>query len=106
MPHAARLSLTASGWAVGTVRDMVAAANTPSMPPARRPHGPLGTQRYSPEIEPDPMIHRYAAPDGVELAYRQVGEGRPLVLVHGFSSDSRQWIDHGLAARSPPPGTG
>jgi len=83
---------------------MVAAANTPSMPPARRPHGRLSTQRYSPEIEPDPMIHRYAAPDGVELAYRQVGEGRPLVLVHGFSSDSRQWIDHGLAAAFAAPG--
>ena len=44
------------------------------------------------------MIHHYTAPDGAELAYRQVGEGWPLVLVHGFSGDSRKWIDHGLAA--------
>jgi pimeloyl-ACP methyl ester carboxylesterase len=55
-------------------------------------------------MEPDPMIHHYTAPDGAELAYRQVGEGRPLVLVHGFSSDSRQWIDHGLATAFAAPG--
>ena len=50
------------------------------------------------------MIHRCTAPDGVELAYRQFGEGRPLILVHGFSSDSQQWIDHGLAAAFSAPG--
>lgn len=44
------------------------------------------------------MSHRCAARDGMELAYREVGEGRPVVLIHGFSGDSRQWIDHGLAA--------
>jgi pimeloyl-ACP methyl ester carboxylesterase len=55
-------------------------------------------------MEADPVIHRCTAPDGVELAYRQCGEGRPLVLVHGFSSDSQQWIDHGLAAAFAVPG--
>jgi len=55
-------------------------------------------------MEADPVIHRCIAPDGVELAYRQFGEGRPLILVHGFSSDSRQWIDHGLAAAFAAPG--
>ena len=98
------VSLTASGRAGCTVRDMVAAANTPSMPPGRRWHEHLGTLRYGPEIELDPMIHRYTAPVGVELAYRQVGEGQPLLLVHGFSSDSRQWIGHGLAAALAAPG--
>ena len=98
------VSLTASGRAGCTVRDMVAAANTPSMPPGRRWHERLGTLRYGPEIELDPMIHRYTAPVGVELAYRQVGEGQPLLLVHGFSSDSRQWIGHGLAAVLAAPG--
>ncbi len=43
------------------------------------------------------MIHYCTARDGVELAYRQVGDGRPLVLIHGFSSDGQQWINHGLA---------
>ncbi len=52
----------------------------------------------------DSVSHRCAARDGVELAYREVGDGRPLVLIHGFSSDSRQWIDHGLAAAFAAPG--
>ena len=60
--------------------------------------------RYSPEMKADSVIGRCTAPDGVELAYRQFGEGRPLVLVHGFSSDSRQWIEHGLAAALAAPG--
>lgn len=72
---------------------------TPPLPPARP-----RSERYSPEMEADPVIHRCTAPDGVELAYRQFGEGRPLVLVHGFSSDSQQWIDHGLAAAFAAPG--
>ena len=50
------------------------------------------------------MINCCTAPDGVELAYRQFGGGRPLILIHGFSSDSRQWIDHGLAAAFAAPG--
>ncbi len=50
------------------------------------------------------MIHYCTAPDGVELAYRQVGDGYPLILIHGFSSDSQQWIDHGLAAAFAAPG--
>jgi pimeloyl-ACP methyl ester carboxylesterase len=39
----------------------------------------------------------YRAPDGVELAYREIGAGRPLVLVHGFTSNGAQWIEHGPA---------
>ena len=30
------------------------------------------------------------APDGTRLAFETVGEGRPVVLVHGFASDRRQ----------------
>jgi pimeloyl-ACP methyl ester carboxylesterase len=55
-------------------------------------------------MEAGPVLHRCTAPDGVELAYQQFGEGRPLVLVHGFSSDSQQWIDHGLTAAFAAPG--
>lgn len=29
--------------------------------------------------------------NGVEIAYERVGEGRPLVLVHGAAVDSRMW---------------
>jgi pimeloyl-ACP methyl ester carboxylesterase len=43
--------------------------------------------------------HRFAGRDGLALAYREAGEGRPLVLLHGFLASGRQWIDHGPAAR-------
>lgn len=35
--------------------------------------------------------------DGVSLAYREVGEGRPLVLLHGLLGDATQWLRHGQA---------
>lgn len=44
--------------------------------------------------------HRFTAPDGVELAYHEVGEGRPIVLIHGFFSNAHtNWIRYGHAAR-------
>ena len=37
--------------------------------------------------------------DGLELAYREVGEGRPLVLIHGFFSNATvNWVKYGHAA--------
>ncbi|WP_329046183.1 alpha/beta fold hydrolase [Amycolatopsis sp. NBC_01488] len=30
--------------------------------------------------------------DGLELAYRDVGAGRPLVLFHGFTGSGRDWL--------------
>jgi len=48
----------------------------------------------------DLPIHRFTAPDGVELAYREMGEGRPFVLIHGFFSNAfTNWIRYGHAAR-------
>jgi pimeloyl-ACP methyl ester carboxylesterase len=42
---------------------------------------------------------RFRAFDGVELAYREVGEGRPLVLLHGYlSTASVNWIRYRQAA--------
>jgi pimeloyl-ACP methyl ester carboxylesterase len=37
--------------------------------------------------------------DGVRLAYREVGEGRPLVLLPGFNVDTTLWLHHGQADR-------
>lgn len=36
--------------------------------------------------------------DGLELAYRWTGEGRPLVLLHGFTGSGLQFLQHGPAA--------
>lgn len=44
-----------------------------------------------------PTYH-FSGRDGLELAYHEIGEGRPLVLLHGFTADASQWIDHGSAA--------
>jgi pimeloyl-ACP methyl ester carboxylesterase len=37
--------------------------------------------------------------DGVRLAYRELGEGRPVVLIHGYFSDAvTNWLRYGHAA--------
>ncbi len=42
--------------------------------------------------------HYWSASDGVKLAWREVGEGRPVVLVHGLFSDAViNWIKFGAA---------
>jgi pimeloyl-ACP methyl ester carboxylesterase len=35
--------------------------------------------------------------DGASLAYREVGDGRPLVLLHGLAGDGTLWLQHGRA---------
>ena len=45
-------------------------------------------------------IDRWTASDGVGLAYRELGAGRPVVLVHGLFSDGvTNWIKFGAAQR-------
>ncbi|MEH3106276.1 MAG: alpha/beta fold hydrolase [Sphingomonas fennica] len=49
---------------------------------------------------PDLPVHRFAGADGAALAYRELGEGTPLVLIHGlFSNGWTNWIRYGHAAR-------
>lgn len=44
-------------------------------------------------------IEFFASWDGVHLAWRELGEGRPAVLLHGFLSDAKtNWIRYGHAA--------
>jgi pimeloyl-ACP methyl ester carboxylesterase len=48
----------------------------------------------------DVITHFWKASDGVELAYREVGRGRPVVLLHGLFSDAFvNWIKFGHAER-------
>lgn len=43
---------------------------------------------------------RWIASDGVELAFHELGEGRPVVLLHGLFSDAHMnWIKFGHAER-------
>ena len=44
--------------------------------------------------------HFWIASDGVELAWHELGEGRPAILLHGLFSDARMnWIKFGHAER-------
>lgn len=43
---------------------------------------------------------RFTAGDGVELAWHEMGEGRPLVLIHGYFSNAMiNWVRYGHAER-------
>lgn len=52
---------------------------------------------YDPGMVDSPS-HGFAGHDGTRLAYREIGEGRPLILLHGFLGTGRQWLSHGPAA--------
>jgi pimeloyl-ACP methyl ester carboxylesterase len=46
------------------------------------------------------QIHYWTASDDVQLAYREVGQGRAVVLLHGLFSDSNiNWLKFGHADR-------
>lgn len=44
--------------------------------------------------------HRFSSFDGVELAWTEMGEGRPVVLIHGYFSNAFvNWIRYGHAEK-------
>ena len=48
----------------------------------------------------EPATHFWTASDDVQLAWHEVGQGRPVVLLHGLFSDANMnWIKFGHAAR-------
>jgi pimeloyl-ACP methyl ester carboxylesterase len=48
----------------------------------------------------DPPVHYFSSFDGERIAYRDIGEGRPIMLIHGFFSTAYvNWIRYGHAAR-------
>jgi pimeloyl-ACP methyl ester carboxylesterase len=47
----------------------------------------------------DPSVQYFSGHDRAELAYREVGEGRPLILIHGFLASSEHWLRFGHAAK-------
>jgi len=45
-------------------------------------------------------VRYFRSRDGLELAYREMGTGRPLVLIHGyFSTAMVNWVRYGHAAK-------
>jgi len=48
----------------------------------------------------DLPVRYFQGHDGAKLAYRELGEGRPLVLIHGyFSTAMVNWVRYGHAAK-------
>lgn len=44
-----------------------------------------------------PAVSFFSSRDRVRLAYREVGQGRPLVLLHGITGDATLWLRRGQA---------
>jgi len=57
------------------------------------------------------LLGRFTGRDGQPLAYRSIGAGRPLVLLHGFTSSGAHFLQSGpevlrfLGASSAAPAT-
>jgi pimeloyl-ACP methyl ester carboxylesterase len=48
----------------------------------------------------DIPVHYFQGRDGARLAYHELGEGRPVVLIHGFFSTALvNWVRYGHAAK-------
>ena len=48
----------------------------------------------------DVQTHYWTTSDNISLAWREVGEGRPVILLHGLFSDAQMnWIKFGTAER-------
>jgi pimeloyl-ACP methyl ester carboxylesterase len=48
---------------------------------------------------PDVPVQYFAGRDGTKLAYRELGQGQPVVLIHGYFSNAvTNWIRYGHAA--------
>ena len=48
----------------------------------------------------DITTHYWTTSDGIQLAWREVGQGRPVILLHGLFSDAQMnWIKFGNAER-------
>jgi len=45
------------------------------------------------------IVHHFTAADGIDLAWHELGEGRPVILIHGLFSDAyTNWLRYGHAA--------
>ena len=45
-------------------------------------------------------LRHFRGRDGLRLAYRELGQGRPLILIHGYTSSAQvAWVGTGLAGK-------
>jgi pimeloyl-ACP methyl ester carboxylesterase len=49
-----------------------------------------------PDIVHPMGVYQFSGRDGQELARREDGSGRPLILLHGFMGNGSHWFDYGL----------
>lgn len=49
------------------------------------------TSASAPAAGQDAIVYDSVGVNGITLAYRDVGTGEPLVLLHGFAGSARQW---------------
>ena len=57
-------------------------------------------QSVRPAAGPELPVLHFHGRDGVQLAYRELGDGRPVVLIHGyFSTAMVNWVRYGHAAK-------
>src|SRR5690349_4951458 len=89
-------------------RAISSAVGALDMPPLSRARGSLpreashgGTNGWRLRLQmSEAHVRFWAASDSVELAYHEMGSGRPVILLHGLFSDANvNWIKFGHAAR-------
>lgn len=80
------------GWA-GRLAERLGGGWTP--PGATPMTVPMGRP---PRFGAGPEPSWFPARDGARLAFRELGAGRPLVLLHGFTASGAMWFDTGVAA--------
>ena len=78
-------------------RPIKTAAGQQERPPPCRIAGSSSVTRVTLQNMPDPAVCFFLGRDGVRLAYREVGRGRPLVLLHGVAGDGTLWLRYGHA---------
>ena len=44
-------------------------------------------------------VRHFRGRDGVQLAYRELGEGRPLILIHGYLGSAMTMLEAGIAGK-------
>lgn len=63
-------------------------------------HCKVGVRLTFADLMPDVATHDWTSSDGVSLVWRETGEGRAVVLLHGLFSDGEMnWIKFGHAER-------